>query len=192
LFGDEARALMPIIADTKELRRELAMIGTESNYSGSAFQEYMVRAETTANALQLLGNKIKAYGIGVGDSWLPTIKDMSLGIGDVLDTLDKRVGVIDNIEMAVKGLMSGFGYGGEGGTRQLINDLGDLLFGKAFEGDGTQVDQRMIDLARLSNNSARSGSILKPSQRISVRAIFWVLPVIFRKLSARCLALLPL
>ncbi|MBB4092610.1 phage tail tape measure protein [Brucella pecoris] len=161
LFGDEARALMPIIADTKELRRELAMVGTESNYSGSAFQEYMVRAETTANALQLLGNKIKAYGIGVGDSWLPTIKDMSLGIGDVLDTLDKRVGVIDKIEMAVKGLMSGFGYGGEGGTRQLINDLGDLLFGKAFEGDGTQVDQRMIDLAKLSNNFRKIGLDLK-------------------------------
>lgn len=161
LFGDEARALMPIIADTKELRRELAMIGTEANYSGSAFQEYMVRAETTANALQLLGNKIKAYGIGVGDSWLPTIKDMSLGIGDVLDTLDKRVGVIDKIEMAVKGLMSGFGYGGEGGTRQLINDLGDLLFGKAFEGDSTQVDQRMIDLAKLSNNFRKIGLDLK-------------------------------
>lgn len=161
LFGDEARALMPIIADTKELRRELAMVGTEANYSGSAFQEYMVRAETTANALQLLGNKIKAYGIGVGDSWLPTIKDMSLGIGDVLDTLDKRVGVIDKIEMAVKGLMSGFGYGGEGGTRQLINDLGDLLFGKAFEGDGTQVDQRMIDLAKLSNNFRKIGLDLK-------------------------------
>lgn len=161
LFGDEARALMPIIADTKELRRELAMVGTESNYSGSAFQEYMVRAETTANALQLLGNKIKAYGIGVGDSWLPTIKDMSIGIGDVLDTLDKRVGVIDKIEMAVKGLMSGFGYGGEGGTRQLINDLGDLLFGKAFEGDSTQVDQRMIDLAKLSNNFRKIGLDLK-------------------------------
>lgn len=161
LFGDEARALMPIIADTKELRRELAMVGTESNYSGSAFQEYMVRAETTANALQLLGNKIKAYGIGVGDSWLPTIKDMSLGIGDVLDTLDKRVGVIDKIEMAVKGLMSGFGYGGEGGTRELINDLGDLLFGKAFEGDSTQVDQRMIDLAKLSTNFRKIGLDLK-------------------------------
>ncbi|MDG9793300.1 phage tail tape measure protein [Brucella anthropi] len=161
LFGDEARALMPIIADTKELRRELAMVGTEANYSGSAFQEYMVRAETTANALQLLGNKVKAYGIGVGDSWLPTIKDMSLGIGDVLDTLDKRVGVIDKIEMAVKGLMSGFGYGGEGGTRELINDLGDLLFGKAFEGDSTQVDQRMTDLARLSNNFRKIGLDLK-------------------------------
>jgi hypothetical protein len=79
----------------------------------------------------------------------------------VLDTLDKRVGVIDKIEMAVKGLMSGFGYGGEGGTRQLINDLGDLLFGKAFEGDGTQVDQRMIDLARLSNNFRKIGLDLK-------------------------------
>ncbi|NKW80482.1 hypothetical protein HGG72_09225 [Ochrobactrum pecoris] len=51
--------------------------------------------------------------------------------------------------------------GGEGGTRQLINDLGDLLFGKAFEGDGTQVDQRMIDLAKLSNNFRKIGLDLK-------------------------------
>lgn len=161
LFGDEARALMPIIADTKELRRELQMVGVEANYSGSAFKEYMVRAETTSNALQLIGNKLKAKGIEIGDGWLPTVKDIGLGLGDVLDTLDKRVGVFDEIEMAVKGLMSGFGYGGEGGTRQLINDLGDLLFGKAFEGDGTQVDQRMIDLARLSTNFRKIGLDLK-------------------------------
>nr|WP_172613295.1 phage tail tape measure protein [Brucella sp. 10RB9215] len=161
LFGDEARALMPIIADTKELRRELQMVGVEANYSGSAFQEYMVRAETTSNALQLIGNKLKAKGIEIGDGWLPTVKDIGLGIGDVLDTLDKHVGVFDEIEMAVKGLMSGFGYGGTGGVREMIGDIGDLLFGKAFEGDGTQVDQRMIDLAKLSTNFRKIGLDLK-------------------------------
>lgn len=161
VFGREARALMPLINDTRELRRELRLVATEADYAGSAFQEFVIRADTTGNVLDLLGNKLRARGIKYGESWLPTLKEFSLGVGDVIDTLDKRVGVIDNIQMAVTGLMSGFGYGGTGGMREMINDLGDLLFGKAFEGDGTQVDQRMVDLARLSNNFRKIGLDLK-------------------------------
>ena len=161
IFGREARALMPLINDTRELRRQLGLVATEADYSGSAFQEFVIRADTTGNVLDLLGNKLRARGIKYGESWLPTLKEFSLGVSDVVDTLDKRVGVIDNIQMAVNGLMSGFGYGGTGGMREMINDLGDLLFGKAFEGDGTQVDQRMIDLAKLSNNFRKIGTDLK-------------------------------
>lgn len=161
VFGREARALMPLINDTRELRRELGLVATEADYAGSAFQEFVIRADTAGNVVDLLGNKLRARGIKYGESWLPTLKEFSLGVGDVIDTLDKRVGVIDNIQMAVTGLMSGFGYGGTGGMREMINDLGDLLFGKAFEGDGTQVDQRMVDLARLSNNFRKIGLDLK-------------------------------
>ncbi|WP_247997421.1 phage tail tape measure protein [Brucella tritici] len=161
LFGDEARALMPIIADTKELRRELQMVGVEANYSGSAFQEYIIRADTARNVFDLLGNKLAARGVKYGEGWLPTLREFALGVGDVVDTLDKRVGVIDKIQMAVNGLMSGFGYGGTGGVREMIGDIGDLLFGKAFEGDSTQVDQRMIDLAKLSTNFRKIGLDLK-------------------------------
>ncbi|MCX2696401.1 phage tail tape measure protein [Ochrobactrum chromiisoli] len=161
VFGREARALMPLINDTRELRRQLGLVGKEADYSGSAFQEFVIRADTTANVLDLLGNKFRARGIKYGESWLPTLKQFSLGVSDVIDTLDKRVGVIDNIQMAVSGLMSGFGYGGTGGMREMINDLGDLLFGKAFDGDGTQVDQRMTDLAKLSNNFRKIGLDLK-------------------------------
>lgn len=161
LFGDEARALMPIIADTRELRRELQMVGTEANYSGSAFNEYLVRAQTTSNALQLIGNKVRAVGIGIGDSWLPTIKELGLGIGDVLDTLDKRVGVLDQVKSAFQGFMGGFGYGGTGGVREAVNDIGDLVFGKAFGGDLKQADDRVIGLARLSNRFRGIGQDLK-------------------------------
>lgn len=161
LFGDEARALMPIIADTRELRRELGLVATEADYAGSAFDEYMVRSETAANALQLIGNKFRARFIGIGDSWLPTIKELGLGIGDVLDTLDKRVGVLDQIKASMTGLMGGLGYGGTGGARELINDLGDLLFGKAFEGQLRDADERVIGLARLSNRFRGIGQDLR-------------------------------
>lgn len=161
LFGDEARGLLPVIADTRELRRELALVGTEANYSGSAFQEYLVRSQTTANALQLIGNKIRGVGIGIGDSWLPTIKELGAGIGDVLDTLEKRVGILDQVKSAFQGFMGGIGYGGSGDVRQMINDLGDLLFGKAFGGSLKDADDRVTGLARLSNKFRGIGADLK-------------------------------
>ena len=161
LFGDEARGLLPVIADARELRRELAMVGTEANYSGSAFQEYLVRSQTTANALQLIGNKIKAVGIGIGDSWLPTIQQLGLGIGDVLDTLEKRVGVLDQVRFAFQGFMGGIGYGGSGDVRRMVNDIGDLFFGKAFGGSLSDADERMTALARLSNRFRMIGADLK-------------------------------
>lgn len=149
LFGDEARALMPVIANSTELRRQLALVGDEANYAGSAFEEYMVRAGTTANALQIIGNKLKAQFRSWGDGMLPSIKALGAGLGDVLDSMHKRVGIFDQINIAFNSLMTGLGYNGSAGLRALMNDLGDVLFGKAFEGEG--IDQRVNELARLSN-----------------------------------------
>lgn len=133
LFGDEARALMPVISNTTELRRQLAMVGDEANYAGSAYNEYMVRADTAANALAIIGNKVKATFIGIGDSMLPTIKEAGLGLGDVLDTLGERASIFDRIDASVRGFVKGLGY--EGGVRETIGMIGDLLFGKA-DGSG--------------------------------------------------------
>lgn len=161
LFGDEARAMMPVIANSSELRRQLGLVANEADYAGSSFEEYLVRAETAGNALAIIGNKFRALGIGVGDSWLPTIKELGAGIGDVLDTLDRRVGVLDQVKVAFQGFMGGLGYGGTGGARELMNDLGDMLFGKAFGGDLKQADDRVSGLARLSNRFRGIGQDLK-------------------------------
>jgi TP901 family phage tail tape measure protein len=157
LFGDEARGLLPVLADTRELRRELELVGTSANYSGSAFNEYLVRAQTTSNALEIIGNKLRAKGIEIGDSWLPTIKEIGLGVGDLLDTLKQRVGVLDDVQFAFQGFMGGIGYGGAGGLREAINDIGDLFFGKAFGGSLYDADERVSGLARLSNKFREIG-----------------------------------
>jgi TP901 family phage tail tape measure protein len=129
LFGDEARALMPVINNATELRRQLGLVGDQANYAGSAFEEYTVRANTVGNVLQILRNKIADVFRGIGDDMLPTIKAAALGIGDVIDTLGERATVFDKLGAAVQGFMSGFGM--DGGIRDLVNDLGDLLFGAA-------------------------------------------------------------
>lgn len=153
LFGDEARALMPVINNSTELRRQLGLVGDQANYAGSAFREYMVRADTAANALQIIGNKVKATFLGIGDSMLPTIKEAGLGIGDVLDTLGERAGIIDRVQASVQGFVKGLGY--DGGVRETVNAIGDLLFGKA-DGAGA-ADQ----LGRLFEQFRQGGAAIR-------------------------------
>lgn len=153
LFGDEARALQPVIANTTELRRQLGLVGDQTNYAGSAYKEYLVRADTTANALKIIGNKIKATFMGIGESWLPTIKEAGAGLGDVLDTLGERSGLIDKVSASVRGFLQGLGV--DGGVRETINAIGDLLFGKA-DGSGA-ADQ----LGRLFEQFRRGGAVIR-------------------------------
>lgn len=134
LFGDEARALMPVINNSAELQRQLGLVADQANYAGSAFKEYVVRANTVGNVLQITGNKIRDLFRGIGDDMLPGIKDAALGIGHIIDTLDQRATIFDQIGAAYKGFMHGMGAETPG-VRQLVEDLGDLLLGADETGD---------------------------------------------------------
>lgn len=129
LFGDEARALMPAINNSTELRRQLGLVGDQANYAGSAFREYTIRASTVGNVLTILRNKFADLFRGIGDRMLPSIKEAALGIGDIIDSLGERGHIFAQMEAAFKGFAQGMGA--EGGIRDMINDLGDLLFGAA-------------------------------------------------------------
>lgn len=159
LFGDEARALMPVIANSTELRRQLGLVGSEANYAGSAVEEYMTRADTVGNQLAITGNKIRAVFRGWGEGMLPSIKGLNDGLGDVFDTLHTRIGIFDQVKAGFDGLMVGLGYGGPAGLRTMVNDLGDILFGKAFDGGGFMqaTDERAKQLARISNSFRQIG-----------------------------------
>ncbi|TFE99385.1 phage tail tape measure protein [Shinella sumterensis] len=129
LFGDEARALMPVINNATELRRQLGLVGDEANYAGSAFKEYTIRASTVGNVLQILKNKFADFFRSMGDDMLPGIKEAALGVGDILDTMGERATIFDKMGTAMQAFLQGFGV--DSGIRETINDLGDLLFGKA-------------------------------------------------------------
>lgn len=133
LFGDEARGLAPLFKNADELRRLLKLTGDAANYSGSAFKEYVARANTVSNVLQILGNKVADVFRGIGDDMLPGIKEAALGIGDVIDSLGERATVFDKFSTAMQGFAQGLGL--DGGVRETVNAIGDLLFGKA-DGSG--------------------------------------------------------
>ncbi|EYR81888.1 phage tail tape measure protein [Shinella sp. DD12] len=132
-FGDEAKAFAPLIGNIGLLDKALDAVANKTNYSGSAFREYVERANTTANALQILRNKIAYVFEDMGEAWLPTIKEGVAAIGGVLDTLGERAGVFDKLGVGLKGFMHGLGY--NGGVKEAIEGLGDLLFGEV-DGEG--------------------------------------------------------
>lgn len=132
-FGDEARAFAPLVGNIGLLDQALDSVASKTQYAGSAFREYVARASTASNALQLLRNKLSFVFEGMGERWLPTLKEGIAGIGDVLDTLGERFTVFDRIGAAFKGFANGLGL--NGGLRDFMNVMGDLLLGKA-DGSG--------------------------------------------------------
>lgn len=135
-FGDEAKAFAPLIGNVGLLDQALNSVGDRAQYAGSAFREYVERSNTTANVLALLQNKFSDLFLGMGERMLPSIKEAATGIGDVLDTLGERASIFDKLEVGIKGFAQGLGYGG---LREVIDDLGDLFFGKIDPAAGDQL-----------------------------------------------------
>lgn len=153
LFGDEARGLAPLFKNADELRRLLTMTGDAANYSGSAFKEYVTRANTASNVLTILRDKVADVFRGIGDDMLPDIKEAALGVGDVIDSLGERATVFDRMSSAMKGFAQGLGM--DGGVRETVNAIGDLLFGKA-DGSGA-ADQ----LGRIFEQFRQGGAAIR-------------------------------
>lgn len=76
LFGDEARAIAPLINNLELMDKALASVAQQQNYLGSSQKEYEARAATTANATVLFGNKAKAASIAIGEALLPALNSV--------------------------------------------------------------------------------------------------------------------
>lgn len=87
LFGDEARALAPLINNLDLLRDALGLVSEERKYQGSAEREYAARAETTANNLQLMRNQMTRLGISIGEVVLPHLNDLLEMSQNVIDRI---------------------------------------------------------------------------------------------------------
>lgn len=125
-FGDEAKAFAPLIANTELLDKALDAVADRRSYVGSAFREFTARADTTANAFQILRNKIGYFFEDWGLSWLPSLKAGIADFGHVLDTLDSRFTIFDELKSRLGGLASGLGLGD--GT-DVFKSIRDLIFG---------------------------------------------------------------
>lgn len=75
-FGKESvSSIAPLLKNLGYLQQQFAKVGDASAYSGSMEAEYAVRADTTANKLQLMQNKLAALQVQIGNKILPYVND---------------------------------------------------------------------------------------------------------------------
>lgn len=108
-FGDEARALAPLLARVEMLKEALGLVSDETKYAGSVSKEFESRSKTTANALQLFKNRVNELGISVGSALLPPLND-ALGILGPMalrlaDWADKHPALTRAVVMTTAGLI---------------------------------------------------------------------------------------
>jgi TP901 family phage tail tape measure protein len=84
IFGDEARALAPLVGQIELYDKAIASVAAQANYLGSSQKEYDARAATTANSMQLFANKATAAGIAIGGALLPALNDIMDALGPVI------------------------------------------------------------------------------------------------------------
>lgn len=75
-FGKESvSSIAPLLKNLGYLQQQFAKVGDASAYSGSMEAEYAVRADTTANKLQLTQNKLAVLQVQIGNKILPYVND---------------------------------------------------------------------------------------------------------------------
>lgn len=84
LFGDEARALMPLLGELEKVREVTAAVADETNYMGSVQKEFQQRAKTGRYALQKFRNQVRDIGISIGQSLLPAMKEILERLSPIL------------------------------------------------------------------------------------------------------------
>jgi len=84
LFGDEARALAPLVENLQLYEEALGSVADQSTYLGSAEAEYAQRADTSANKLQLLQNQMQSVAISIGNALLPAVVSVAEALGPML------------------------------------------------------------------------------------------------------------
>lgn len=89
LFGDEARALGPLITNQKLLSDSLAIVAERANYTNSALREYNVRSQTSANKTQLFSNSLRDLQITIGTTLMPVMDKLMAIITPVIDGITR-------------------------------------------------------------------------------------------------------
>lgn len=143
LFGDEARALAPLLNDVEQLRKALALTADEQTYLNSVGREFEKRAATSEYKLQRFKSQLNDIALTIGASLLPGLNKLIGPLGEVAmkfsDWAEAHPELIANITAATAALV-GFrialiglrfvGLLGKGGALSLLA-LGFNTVGKA-------------------------------------------------------------
>ena len=108
LFGDEARALLPLINNTDLLASTLAKVARESDYAKSSQEEYFNRLGAASSQLQLAKNNLDVLSIAFGEQFVPALIKVVEGLNPVIEGLTWMIDNIPGFGPALAILAGGF------------------------------------------------------------------------------------
>ena len=107
LFGDEARALAPLMANTESLERTLGYVADATDYAGSVNAEFGKRAATTEFAMQRLKNQVDGVALAIGNALLPAINGVANAVGPVLIAMADWAAANPQVVQAIVAIVGG-------------------------------------------------------------------------------------
>lgn len=109
LFGDEARALAPLLNRLDILRKALGLVADEQEYADSVGKEFARRAQTTEYELQRFNSQLRDIALSLGAGLLPAIKEATRTLGPYLlqisDFVEKHAEIITKVLAVSVGLV---------------------------------------------------------------------------------------
>lgn len=80
LFGKESLgAIAPLLSNLEGLEENFAKVGDATKYTGSMNDEYVAKAQTTANALKLMEGSVRRAQVSIGAGLLPAVASLAKG-----------------------------------------------------------------------------------------------------------------
>ena len=104
LFGKESiSAIAPLLSNHDALKTNFDAVSDASKYAGSMEKEFQTRAETTANAMELMNNSIYRTKVAIGQGLLPAIAPVASVVADAATAVGNFATEYPNLTGAVLG-----------------------------------------------------------------------------------------
>ncbi|WP_422028490.1 phage tail tape measure protein [Roseovarius sp.] len=91
LFGDEARALGPLLTNLDLVRESLGLVAQQSDYAGSAFEEWLRVSGGFWSNLDRFKNAIKEVTGALGTALIPRLEELMAAIKPILYSIAEFV-----------------------------------------------------------------------------------------------------
>jgi TP901 family phage tail tape measure protein len=157
LFGNEARALGPLLTNLGLVEETLGMVGDQAQYAGSAFAEFEARNNTFQANMQRFQNVLTQLQVSIGNALMPAITRLAEAVTPLITALSDLAATYPEVTTAVVGATAAViafrgaiaalrfaGLVGRGGVLSMIA-MGYNTIGRAAIGARTAATQ-MIGL----------------------------------------------
>jgi TP901 family phage tail tape measure protein len=171
MFGTEyADDIATLVGSLDQYKKSLGLVGKQENYAGSMQKEFANRSSTTANQMQLLGNKLQRVAIVAGSIFLPAVNGMAGSLGWALDLVADLadafpwlttgvLGTVGGLLMAITvfkaGKMAAMFFGG--GIKEIIGAVRALRNANLL----SVAAQKLANLAMIKNQAITAATAAK-------------------------------